>query len=390
MASSFRIALAEAACSRFAGKNNPTKSRHYFESILAPRRHGRRDLRLPCSQRQIRSFHHGLPLARYTFGVAASYSAKNERFDSNKNTYTFNYEDSYTQRRDKSKRPASGQDSFFVSRVGESSDVALGVADGVGSWGDIGVDPGDFSHGICELMAYASSTHHKDKTKAKFGARSLMQRGYEGISTDKSVLAGSSTACVAVARGDGNLEVANLGDSGFIQLRLNAIHNASEPQTHGFNTPYQLAVVPDFMKRKSSLFGGPYLSDLPQDAIVSQCCLQHGDVLMFASDGVWDNLSRSEILKIVSKIMLEKQAWKHTSEGVSVGQDLSMFLRSTSPTSLQSALAVSITTESKVASMSVSRDGPFAREVHKYYPQENYRGGKVDDICVLVAIACEE
>lgn len=216
-----------------------------------------------------------------------------------------------------------------------------------------------------------------------------MQHGFEGISTEKSVLAGSSTACVAVARGDGNLEVANLGDSGFIQLRLNAIQNASEPQTHGFNTPYQLAVVPDFMKRKSSMFGGSYLSDLPQDAIVSQCRLQHGDVLVFASDGVWDNLSRSEILKTVSKIMLENQAWKHTSEGISVSRDLLTFLHNKSATSLQSILAASIMIESKVASMNVSRDGPFAREVHKYYPRESYRGGKIDDICVLVAIACE-
>jgi protein phosphatase PTC7 len=35
-------------------------------------------------------------------------------------------------------------------------------------------------------------------------------------------------------------------------------------------------------------------------------------------------------------------------------------------------------------------DGPFAKEVQKYYPNEDWRGGKVDDICVVVAIVVEE
>lgn len=167
MASSFRVALAEAALSPFVGIKNPTKSRYHLESIFSSTKLGRRDLRLPWRQRHIRSFHHGLFLARYTYGIAASYTAKNERFDAKKNTYTFDYEDIYTRKKDKSTRPASGEDSFFVSRVGESSDIALGVADGVGSWADVGVDPGDFSHGICDLMAHASSTHPKDNTKKK-------------------------------------------------------------------------------------------------------------------------------------------------------------------------------------------------------------------------------
>jgi protein phosphatase PTC7 len=58
--------------------------------------------------------------------------------------------------------------------------------------------------------------------------------------------------------------------------------------------------------------------------------------------------------------------------------------------SLQSFLAVGITGEAKAASVNTKIDGPFAKEVQRYYPHENWRGGKVDDICVVVAVVCEE
>jgi protein phosphatase PTC7 len=224
-----------------------------------------------------------------------------------------------------------------------------------------------------------------------------MQKGYDDISSDGSVLAGGSTACVAIARGDGGLEVANLGDSGFVQLRLNAIHNASEPQTHAFNTPYQLSIIPQKVLAQAATFGGEQLRDFPKDANVSHHQLRHGDVLVFASDGVWDNLSSQQILKIVSRIMLGARAWELTEDGVNVGNRLSQFIMADDGKSgaeeipsLQSFLAVGITAEAKAASVNTKKDGPFAREVQKYYPYENWRGGKVDDICVVVAVVCEE
>jgi protein phosphatase PTC7 len=224
-----------------------------------------------------------------------------------------------------------------------------------------------------------------------------MQRGYEAICRDKSVPAGGSTACVGVARADGTLEVANLGDSGFVQLRLNAVHNYSEAQIHAFNTPYQLSVVPEKVLAQAAAFGGQQLCDMPRDSNVTQHELRHGDVLVFASDGVWDNLSRQDILRIVSRVMLGTQAWEHTDEGVKVGKHLSEYLVADDGTggheeipSLQSFLAVSITGEAKAASVNTKLDGPFAKEVQKYYPHEDWHGGKVDDICVVVAVVCEE
>jgi protein phosphatase PTC7 len=346
-----------------------------------------------------RSFHTSPPSrsnSKFTYGISASFTAKDRRYNPVTNVFNFNpYNHIKARRKDKRTRPDSGQDAFFVSRVGESSDVAFGVADGVGGWIDSGVDPADFSHGFCDYMAHAAYTYQPDKPA--FSARTLMQKGYEDICRDDSVPAGGSTACVAVAKGDGTLEVANLGDSGFVQLRLNAIHNYSEPQTHAFNTPYQLSIVPEKVLKQAAAFGGTQLCDMPKDANVSQHSLRHGDVLVFASDGVWDNLSSQDILRIVSRLMVGAKAWEHTEDGISVGASLPQFITvddgasgAEEIPSLQSFLAVGITGEAKAASVNTKVDGPFAREVQKHYPNEHWRGGKVDDICVVVAIVVEE
>jgi len=336
--------------------------------------------------------------SKFTYGIAASFTAKDRRYNPETNVFNFNpYNHIKARRKDKRTRPDSGQDAFFISRVGESSDVALGVADGVGGWIDSGVDPADFAHGFCDYMAHAAYTYQPERDVPPYNARSLMQRGYEDICRDESVLAGGSTACVAIAKGDGTLEVANLGDSGFVQLRLNAIHNYSEAQTHAFNTPYQLSIVPEKVLKQAAAFGGTQLCDFPKDANVSQHSLRHGDVLVFASDGVWDNLSSQDILRIVSRLMIGARAWEHTEDGISVGSSLPQFILTDDGKSgadeipsLQSFLAVGITGEAKAASVNTKVDGPFAREVQKYYPNEHWRGGKVDDICVVVAIVVEE
>jgi protein phosphatase PTC7 len=369
-------------------------------SSKQPRRPSQQN-RFHLSQTSSKSFHTSHPLqsnSRFTYGISASFSAKDERYNPDTNVFNFNpYNRILARRKDKRTRPRSGQDAFFISRVNNTPDVAFGVADGVGGWVDSGVDPSDFSHGICDYMAHAAYTYEEAEWRGGMGARALMQKGYDDISSDGSVLAGGSTACVAIARGDGGLEVANLGDSGFVQLRLNAIHNASEPQTHAFNTPYQLSIIPQKVLAQAATFGGEQLRDFPKDANVSHHQLRHGDVLVFASDGVWDNLSSQQILKIVSRIMLGARAWELTEDGVNVGNRLSQFIMADDGKSgaeeipsLQSFLAVGITAEAKAASVNTKKDGPFAREVQKYYPYENWRGGKVDDICVVVAVVCEE
>ena len=187
----------------------------------------------------------------------------------------------------------------------------------------------------------------------------------------------------------------SLGDSGFVQLRLNAVHHYSNPQTHAFNTPYQLSIIPPRVLARSRALGGRPLRDYPNDASVTSHQLRHGDVLVFATDGVWDNLSSLDLLKIVSRHMTSFQAWEAGEKGLAVSKNIHALTKKGGipkeyEDSLQADLAVAITGEAKLASLNAKADGPFAKEVQKYYPHEDFHGGKVDDICVVVAIVVND
>jgi hypothetical protein len=70
----------------------------------------------------------------FSYRISASYSAKGHRFDPDINVFNFN---PYTRIQPTSinvgeglgrkHRPASGEDAFFISRVGETGDVAVGI-----------------------------------------------------------------------------------------------------------------------------------------------------------------------------------------------------------------------------------------------------------------------
>ena len=89
--------------------------------------------------------------------------------------------------------------------------------------------------------------------------------------------------------------------------------------------------------------------------------------------------------------MTDSQAWVLGGDqnGISVSDSLESLTRD-SKNVLQTKLATHIVSEAKSASLDSRRDGPFAREVQRRYPGENFRGGKVDDICVVVAVIVED
>lgn len=221
----------------------------------------------------------------------------------------------------------------------------------------------------------------------------------------------------------------SLGDSGSILFRNGAIHHHSKPQTHAFNTPYQLTLVPP--KRRSQRAIG----DTPSSADRTTLDLQHGDVLVLATDGVLDNLFHNELLQLVTTGMLATKAWEAaptppTTTTVAAaaaldaatlpgGLALEDFIdetavnhiinRPSSPspskttdnaaTSLlapyatcQSLLALMIASRAISASLDTRRDGPFAKETqaraHRF--AHPWRGGKVDDVTTVVVVAVDE
>ena len=143
----------------------------------------------------------------YTYRIAASFSGKHQRFNPKTSLKSFEVKQSSSKRTTRQQRPRTGEDAFFVASIGGTSNVAFGVADGVGGWADSGIDPSDFSHGLCEHMSAIAQDTNLSITKRVY-AGELLQRGYDNVVRDKSITAGGSTACIAVGGNDGALEVA--------------------------------------------------------------------------------------------------------------------------------------------------------------------------------------
>lgn len=108
---------------------------------------------------------------------------------------------------------------------------------------------------------------------------------------------GSSTACVLILnRENSTVYTANIGDSGFIVVRKGQIIHRSEEQQHYFNTPFQLSLPPP---------GQNVLSDSPDSADTLSFPVENGDVILAATDGVFDNVPTDLLLDILKTVSIE-------------------------------------------------------------------------------------
>lgn len=183
-----------------------------------------------------------------------------------------------------------------------------------------------------------------------------------------------------------------MGDSGYIHIRLNAIRFKSEAQQHTFNAPFQLSKVPPWLLRQILLFGGGQTySEYPKDAHITRHMVQHGDVLILATDGVWDNLTSENILEVTNRIMIMNDLWQESEDGLRVQNNISGAkaggAEKSSTKTIEAALASAIVREAKMASLDRRRDGPFAKRSRKEDPYYAWTGGKIDDICVVTLVA---
>lgn len=107
---------------------------------------------------------------------------------------------------------------------------------------------------------------------------------------------GSSTACVLILnRENSTVYTANIGDSGFIVVRKGQIIHRSEEQQHYFNTPFQLSLPPP---------GQNVLSDSPESADSLSFPVENGDVILAATDGVFDNVPTDLLLDILETVSI--------------------------------------------------------------------------------------
>eukprot|EP00913_Durusdinium_trenchii_P018729 g17599.t1 len=133
------------------------------------------------------------------------------------------------------------EDAFFFSTK------AAGVADGVGQmeqFSEYGVDAAKYAD---ELMQLSAKHVHANPGRP---IAALMRAERDATSY------GACTALVMAIDGT-KVQVANLGDSGFMHLRPRAwgmeILQTSREQTHGWNCPYQLTRVPEALFKDSGI-----------------------------------------------------------------------------------------------------------------------------------------
>lgn len=244
----------------------------------------------------------------------------------------------------------TGEDNYFIRSVSPTNFYA-GVADGVGGWAEYGYDSSAISRELCSAMsAFALALG--------VPPRKLIELGYDKIQKDGTVQVGGTTAIVAHFTPEGELQVANLGDSWCGVFRNDKLAFQTKYQTVGFNAPYQLSIVPEQMVKEAERRGSSYIRNQPADADEYTFQLEKGDVVFLATDGVTDNVAT---------------------------EDMELFLKdnhSLVDSDLQRASQEFV---DKTVQLSKDPGFPsvFAQEVSRLTGQR-YSGGKQDDITLVV------
>lgn len=234
----------------------------------------------------------------------------------------------------------------------------IGVADGVGGWRQYGVDPGQFSSQLmrnCERLVKAGYVVANQPQK-------LLAQGFREMKECKKQVIGSSTACVMMlSHTDLKLYTANIGDSGFLVVRKGEVVHKSIEQTHFFNTPFQLSLPPPEL-------ASDVLVDQPESADRYEFNVEDGDVILLATDGIFDNMPDSLLADEITSKMASSDSQSTSTEELSA--------------KLQQA-ANSIALIARQLSQDPDFLSPFAQNAREngYFMS----GGKEDDITVLLA-----
>lgn len=279
------------------------------------------------------------------YNVAVAFQAKNRK-ESNK----FLKKDHKT--------PAellpSGEDNLFVSEQSKEGYLALGVADGVGGWSEAGYDSSAISRELCHSikLGFEASTE-----KELLTPQQLLMSAFENVQVSPKVEIGGTTACLGIFTPDHKLKVANLGDSWCGLFREYKLVQETKFQTHNFNTPFQLAKIPKQVLRQAELQGKRYIIDSPEMADEYEWDLKSGDIVLFATDGVTDNV---------------------------VPQDMEIFLKDQfDHNNAMSDISRKFVKEVVKVSKDPNFPSSFAQELSRLTGQR-YLGGKEDDITVVM------
>lgn len=262
------------------------------------------------------------------------------------------------------KRETGGEDAYFVGTVnddgkgqivngrlrettGPSDVLALGVADGVGSWFEKNISARQYSHELMKAALQATRISYMREEHIDPGE--VLHAAWSTVLQREIV--GSSTACImSLDPLAGELHAINLGDSGFLIIRDKRsdretarqrgtldgslsrrirdresdltpagrrkgahVSYRSPQQLHYFNCPFQLGFVGSVLRNDitndlnsttSIVSPNPMnekpLFETPNDGVRLRVPVLEGDLIILATDGLFDNVEEDTLLDIVN------------------------------------------------------------------------------------------
>ena len=228
-----------------------------------------------------------------------------------------------------------GEDAHFVS------DSLMAIADGVGGWAALNIDPSLYSRELCKNI---EQLHVSDPKKYEKNPKKLLEDS-AGI----TMSTGSST-CLILSINEimPILYSSYIGDSCFLILRRQSKHfrivYRSVEHCRSFNFPYQIGST----------------GDAPEIALFHEHHIENNDIIIAGSDGLFDNLDDEKIVNCILPFV---------SHGDKIA-DVNLIAE----TLAESAYQVSLDPKT---------DSKFALNAKKN--KIKFRGGKRDDITVIVA-----
>jgi len=171
---------------------------------------------------------------------------------------------------------------------------------------DDGIDAGIFAFSL---------SHFTKKASKRLSPQKAVEEALA-----KTTVPGSATACVVKLHTNGNLETFTLGDSGFLLLRekprelsrwynfLAFIRKQEEHPTNAFYIVEQsLPMMHDDENNLPFQLGSQNAPtrDTPETAQIHNIQTCAGDVIILATDGLFDNLSNAEIVHYINNFEMD-------------------------------------------------------------------------------------
>jgi protein phosphatase PTC7 len=235
-----------------------------------------------------------------------------------------------------------------------ASDTVLVVADGVGGWARQNINPGLYSKLLTETIIELAPKN-----------QSLKDLVHEANWIAASKHLGTATCTTLKITGKSTISTLNVGDSGYSIHRVHRSNSGDMEEKPSIDLLYASTAGQKRFNYPHQLGGkrGDVVADVGQENTHE---FQHGDIIIAYSDGVTDNLFPQEFHSCISTYLQEDD------------QDEQLVTFTS-----YSLVADCLARTSYELGKDKTFDSPFAKGARQ--SGMNYRGGKHDDISVIVA-----